>query len=184
MAEVTIRNTVLMALFAAIMAVLGAFPNIPVPGIPAPITAQSLGVMLAGGILGARYGALSLILFLILVAAGLPLLSGARGGFAVFFGATAGFLFGWVIAAFVIGLLIEKFWNRLNYFSAFLACIIGGIIILYAIGIPWVAYAAKIPLGKAFWGSVAYIPGDLIKAAIASVVIVAVAKSYPIIQSK
>jgi len=179
----TTRDIVLIALFAAIMAVLGVFPPITLPLIGVPITAQSLGVMLAGGILGARRGALAMVLFLVLVAVGLPLLSGGRGGFAVFLGPSGGFLVGWIVAAFVVGLTIERLWTRLGHVNAFIACVFGGIIVLYAIGIPWIAFAAEISIVQAFVGSMPFIPGDLIKAVIASAVIVTVARSYPIIAS-
>jgi biotin transport system substrate-specific component len=168
---------------ASIMAVLGIFPPITLPIVAVPITAQSLGVMLAGGVLGARRGALSIVLFLVLVAVGLPLLSGGRGGFAVFLGPSGGFLLGWIVAAFAIGVLVEKFWEKLNYINAFIACVSGGIILLYVIGIPWVAVAAKISLSQAFFGSMPFVPGDIVKAIIASGVIVTVAKSYPVIKS-
>lgn len=182
MTPTSTRDIVLIALFAAIMAVLGVFPPITLPVVAVPITAQSLGVMLAGGVLGAKRGALSIVLFLVLVAVGLPLLSGGRGGFAVFVGPSGGFLIGWIIAAFAIGSMIEKFWDKINYFNAFLACVAGGIVLLYAIGIPWVAVAAKITFSQAFFGSMPFVPGDIIKAIIASGVIVTVAKSYPIIK--
>ncbi|MEL6321465.1 MAG: biotin transporter BioY, partial [Cyanobacteria bacterium J06626_14] len=74
----TTRDLVYIAVFAALVAALGLIPPIPLPFIPVPITAQSLGVMLAGAILGARRGACALLLFLVLVAIGFPLLSGGR----------------------------------------------------------------------------------------------------------
>ena len=110
----TTRDMVHIALFAAIMAALGLLPPIPVGFIPVPITAQSMGVMLAGSILGAKRGALAILLFLALVAVGLPLLSGGRGGLGVFFGPTAGFLLSWPVGAFVTGWLTERFWKRLS----------------------------------------------------------------------
>ncbi|MCA0042894.1 biotin transporter BioY [Celeribacter litoreus] len=177
----TTRDIVLIALFTALTAVLAVVPPITFPVLPVPITAQSLGVMLAGGILGAKRGALSLILLLVLVAIGLPLLAGGRGGFSVFFGATAGFLFGWVIAAFAIGWMTEKFWNGLSFVSATLICVAGGIVVMYAIGIPWITFSAGVPIGKAFIGSVTYIPGDIVKALIAAGVMVTVKRTYPII---
>ena len=125
------------------MAVLGVFPPITLPVVVVPITAQSLGIMLAGGVLGAKRGALAMVLFLVLVAVGLPLLSGGRGGFAVFLGPSGGFLLGWIVAAFAIGVLVEKFWEKLNYINAFIACVAGGIILLYIIGIPWVAVVQR-----------------------------------------
>ena len=184
MSSVSTRDIVLIALFAAIVAVLGVFPPITLPLVSVPITAQSLGVMLAGGVLGARRGALSMALFLVMMAVGLPLLSGGRGGFAVMLGPSGGFLVGWIVAAYAIGLLIERFWNKLDYLNAFFACTAGGILILYAIGIPWVAFAAKIPLSKAFIGSMPFVPGDLVKAIIAAGIIVTVARSYPIIKPR
>ena len=72
------RDLAYIALFAAITAVLGLLPAVPVPAVPVPITAQTLGVMLAGAVLGARRGFLALLLFLALVAIGLPLLAGGR----------------------------------------------------------------------------------------------------------
>ena len=74
------RDVVLIALFAAITAGLAIFPPLVLPVVGVPVTAQSLGPMLAGGVLGARRGGLSMLLFLALVAMGLPLLAGGRGG--------------------------------------------------------------------------------------------------------
>lgn len=177
----TTRDIVLIALFAALTAVLAIFPPISLPIVPVPITAQSLGIMLAGGILGAKRGALSIILLLVLVAIGLPLLSGGRGGLSVFFGPTAGFLIGWVVAAFAIGWMTEKLWDGLSFVSATLICVAGGIVIMYAIGIPWITFSAGVPIGKAFTGSVPFVPGDIIKALIAAAVMVTVKRTYPII---
>ncbi|MDX1736829.1 MAG: biotin transporter BioY [Alphaproteobacteria bacterium] len=176
-----IKSSVFIALFAAITAVFGIFPPIQIPALGVPITAQSLAVMLAGGILGARRGALSITLFLLLVAVGLPLLAGGRGGLGIFQGPSGGFLIGWIFGAAMTGYLVEKLWNDLNLVTAFIAASIGGILIVYLIGVPWVAYAAGISLTKALIGSSAYIPGDLIKALIAAFVILTVKKSYPVI---
>ena len=177
----TTRDIVLIALFAALMAVLAIFPPLTVPAIGVPITAQSIGPMLAGGIIGARRGGLSMLLFLALVAVGLPLLSGGRGGIGVFAGPTVGFLFGWVAAAVIIGWLTERAYRKLNFVTAFGICVLGGVGVLYAIGIPVIALVAKIPLWTAFTGSAAFIPGDLIKSGFAAAIIVAVRRAYPMI---
>lgn len=177
------RDVVFIALFAAIVAALAIFPPITLPVVGVPITAQSLGVMLAGGVLGTVRGGLALMLFLALVAIGLPLLSGGRGGFGVFLGPSGGFLIGWIVAAFAIGYMTEKLWDRLTYAVALAICFAGGIVILYAIGVPWVAFAAEITLGAALTGSLPFIPGDIVKCLIAAAVIVVVKRSYPIIAS-
>ena len=70
---------------------------------PVPITLQTIGVLLAGGILGARLGAISQIVFLLLVATGLPLLSGGRGGIGVFVGPSAGYLLSYPLTHFALG---------------------------------------------------------------------------------
>lgn len=171
-----------VALFAALTAALALLPKITVPiAAGVPITAQTLGVMLAGGVLGARRGALSMALFLVLVAIGLPLLAGGRGGLGVFAGPSAGFLIGWIIGAFITGWLVERFWNRLNFSFAAIACITGGIIGVYLPGIPWLSYTTDLTLGQAAIGSAAFIPGDLIKAVLASAIVVTVKRSYPLV---
>ena len=176
------RDLAYIALFAAIVAVLGLLPPVPVPGIPVPITAQTLGVMLAGSVLGAKRGGLALLLFLAVVALGAPVLSGGRGGLGVFVGPTAGYLYSWPIAAFVIGLLTQLFWRRFNVAWAMVANLVGGVVVIYAIGVPFTSVYADVPLWASFTGSFAFIPGDVVKAVAASIVAVAVRKAYPVIE--
>jgi len=175
------RDIVFISLFAAITAGLAVFPPITLPVVGVPITVQNIGPMLAGGVLGAKRGSLSTVLFLLLVAIGLPLLPAGRGGFGVFLGPTGGYLIGWIFTAFVVGCLIEVFWHQLNYLNAFLALVLGGIVVLYAIGIPWSAFVAQISIWTAFVGSLLFFVGDFIKCLLVAVVIVIVKKSYPII---
>ena len=176
------KDLAYVALFAAITAVLGLMPAIPVPAVPVPITAQTLGVMLAGAVLGAKRGFLALLLFLVLVAVGLPLLAGGRGGLAVFAGPSAGFLFAWPLGAFVTGLLTEALWRRFNLGWALVATLVGGIAVIYAIGIPVLAVVSGTSLATALTGSLVFVPGDLVKAVIAAVVAVAVRRAYPVIE--
>ena len=96
----TTRDIVLSALFTAIIIVLGFIPPVPIPLLPVPITAQSMGVMLAGCIIGAKRGAAAYALLVLLVAVGLPVLSGGRGGLNVLMGPTGGYIFGWIIGTF------------------------------------------------------------------------------------
>lgn len=175
------RDLSYIALFGAITAVLGLMPAVPVPAVPVPITAQTLGVMLAGAVLGARRGFLALLLFLVLVAVGLPVLAGGRGGLSVFAGPSAGFLLAWPLGAFVTGLLTEAFWRRFNLAWALLATLVGGIVVIYAIGIPVISVFSDVPLGIAFTGSLIFLPGDVVKAVVAAVIAVAVRRAYPAI---
>lgn len=180
----TVRDIALVSLFAAIMAVLGLMPKIEIVLIPVPITAQLLGVMLAGSILGAKRGAMSMILFLMLVAAGLPLLAGGRGGLGVFAGPSAGFLLAYPLSAFVIGWLVERNWARLNFVKLLLINILGGIVLLYAIGIPVITLVTGVQLASAALGSLLFVPGDLLKAVLAASAGIYVKRGYPLIHDR
>ncbi|BFD45977.1 MAG: biotin transporter BioY [Rickettsia endosymbiont of Sergentomyia squamirostris] len=176
------QDIVCIALFAAITAALGIIPGIVISVIGVPISVQSLGVMLSGSILGAKRGALSQILFLGIVSLGLPVLAGGHGGLGPILGPSGGFLLGWPIATFVIGFLFKKSWSNLTNISAFIYIIIGGILIMYTIGILWLNIIINIPINQAFIGSMIFIPGDIIKAIIATTIAMVVKRSYPIIQ--
>lgn len=173
----TAKDTVLIAVFAALTAALGLLPPLPVPLIPVPVTAQTFGLMLAGCLIGARRAALSMLLLLVLVAIGLPLLSGGRGGLGVFVGPSAGFLFGWPLAALAIGFLTSHF--RKSWVGLFAANLLGGIVVLYCCGIPVIAVVSEVPISTAALGALAFIPGDIVKAALAAFTASAVRRAYP-----
>ncbi|MBD7980877.1 biotin transporter BioY [Oerskovia sp. Sa2CUA9] len=143
-----------------------------------PITLQTLGVMLAGALLGAWRGALAMLTFLALVAAGLPLLSGGRGGPAVFVGPSVGYLIGFVAGAAVVGLIVERF-RTLTFWRVLVASVVGGMLVMYALGIPLQALVTGFPLQTVATGSLMYLPGDLLKAVIAASVTVGVVRAYP-----
>ncbi|MCI4665947.1 MAG: biotin transporter BioY [Neomegalonema sp.] len=178
------KDVVYVALFCALTAALGLLPMVNVPLVNVPITAQTFGVMLAGGVLGATRGGLSQALFIGLVAAGLPLLAGGRGGLGILAGPTGGFLLGFAVGGYVTGFLIQGFWARLNALGAFTACVLGGVVAVYLIGIPWMIFVAGFPAEKALIGAGAFVPGDLIKAALATPVILAVKRAYPLIAAQ
>lgn len=174
------RAIVRIALFAAVMAVLGLLPRFDVPlagGVP--ITAQTLGVMLAGVILGARHGALAVVLFLFVVALGAPLLAGGRGGLGVFFGPSVGFLVGWIGGAYASGWLIRRLSSLPAFPAALLAAIGGGILVVYSFGVPVLAWKADLGLVQALAGSLAFLPGDLLKAVATAFVYAAARRSTP-----
>jgi len=179
-----IQDVAYIALFAALTAVLGLIPRIDLGFVPVPITAQSLGPMLAGSILGARRGALSQVLFVLLVAVGLPLLAGGRGGLGVFASPSAGFVIAFPLAAALIGLATERVWSRLGFLSAFAINIVGGIGIVYAIGIAGLALIAGLSLRDAGAASIVFLPGDLLKAALAASVAIFVKRGYPVIETR
>jgi len=173
------RDLALVASFAALIAVLGLPGSISVFGSAVPITLQSMGVMLAGSILGWKRGALSVLVLLVLVAAGLPLLAGGRGGLAVFFGPSAGYLIGFVLGAAVIGWLVQKRLPAYPLWWGGLANVVGGIGVVYLVGIPVLAAATSTSLWLAATGSLVFLPGDALKVVIATAVASAVHRGYP-----
>ncbi|WP_078551835.1 biotin transporter BioY [Bacillus alkalicellulosilyticus] len=179
-----LQNMMYASLFVAVIAALGILPQIILPFSPVPITAQSLGVMLAGAVLGARYGGLSLVIFVLLVGFGAPLLAGGRGGFSVLIGPGAGYILSWPIAAFLIGFLVEKYWHKLNLVKLIAFNILGGIVLVYACGITYLSFVTELSWAAAAITNLAYIPGDLIKVTIASIVALQIKKAYPLIKKE
>lgn len=171
------RSLTHIALFAALIAVLGLIPRIDLAA-GVPITAQSLGIMLCGTVLGARRGALAVLLFLALVAAGLPLLSGGRGGLGVFAGPSAGFLVGFPIAAFVAGWVMERT-TLAPGIAAGAASVIGGIGVLYVFGIAGMAITLDKTLSEAAFLGMAFLPGDVLKAVLAGLITQSLARMRP-----
>lgn len=168
-----------MAIFAAIIAVMGLVPALPIPGMPVPITLQTLGVMLAGSILGARKGAASVLLFLLLVAIGLPLLSGGRGGLGVFTTPSVGFLVAWPIAALVIGLMVERAGAPYRLWWGIFANVVGGIVVMYAFGLAGIMIVGGLTFPAALAATAVFIPGDIVKAVLAALIAKPVHAAYP-----
>jgi biotin transport system substrate-specific component len=177
-----IKTMMRVPAFAALVAALGLLPPIPVPLIPVPITAQTLGVMLAGLLLGPRAGATALLVFVAMVALGFPLLAGGRGGLGVFAGPGAGFVIAWPLAAAVTGLFAVRSWPRYTAWRGAAHAMIGGIGATYAVGVPWMAAVAKLSLAQAALGSAVFLPGDIAKAILAGIVAGLVRRSYPALQ--
>ena len=175
----TSRDLALIATFAGVVAALGLVPAFVPPGFTVPVTAQSLGVMLAGAVLGARRGFLSVALLLVLVAVGLPLLAGPRGGLGVFATPSVGFLLCWPVAAFVVGWLTERGGAPYRLAWGIMANVIGGIVVLYAAGIVGIALVAGISIQAAVVSTWIFIPGDLVKVVVAALVARGVHAAYP-----
>ncbi|MGP3965018.1 biotin transporter BioY [Nonomuraea sp. 3N208] len=168
-----------VAVFAALIAVLGLPGSFNVFGNPVPITLQTLGVMLAGAILGTWRAALAVAVLLVLVAAGLPLLSGGRGGLGVFAGPSAGYLIGWIPGAALTGWLVERAGRNPGIVQLVLACLAGGVGVIYLFGIPVQAMVTGASLGTTAALAIAFLPGDLIKAALAASVVRGTQRAYP-----
>ena|SRR5699024_3166014 len=178
-----LRNMIFMSLFAAIVAVLGFFPPIPLPFLPVPITLQTLGVMLTGGILGAKRGGITMFLFITLVAIGAPLLSGGRGGLGVVFGPTGGYIFSFPIVAFLIGFFTEKILHQLKLWKMALIQIVFGVLVINVCGITYLSFIAETPWLATATSALVFLPGDIIKAIVASIITIKLIQTYPLIET-
>ncbi len=101
----SLRKKMLVSLFAALLCV-SSYVVIPIG--PVPVTMQVLFVLLAGAILGAEMGALSVVIWIMLGAFGLPVFAGGKAGPMVLFGPTGGYLLGFVICAWIVGMLTRN----------------------------------------------------------------------------
>lgn len=173
------RSLAQIATFAGIIAVLGLIPAVAPFGNAVPITAQSLGIMLAGAVLGGRRGALAVLVLLALVALGLPLLAGGRGGLGVFAGPSVGYLVGFPIAAFVIGAMTNAMGSPYRIVPAVGINILGGVLLLNLLGVIGMVLRADLGVGPALIAAAPFVPGDVIKAVICAFVAKGVHSAYP-----
>ncbi len=151
------------SLFLALCAQL----SFHLPFTPVPVTLQTLAVLLTGAALGSKRGGLAMIAYLIEGAAGLPFFGNGTGGLVHLIGVTGGYLWAFPVAAFVVGLLCERGLDRRILTSAF--AMLPGTLIIYAIGVSWLAIFLHISFAKALsFGLVPFIPGDLLKLVIAA----------------
>ena len=166
----TTKHLVYTALMTAIICILGIVPSVPLPFMPVPIVLQNIGIFLAGIILGRKLGTTSVIVFLLLVATGLPVLSGGRGGIGVFAGPSAGFLFLYPVVAYFIGIIRDAYLHKINFLVIFIATLVIGVLGLDILGTIIMGFIIHIPISKAFILSFSFMPGDIIKAIIASLI--------------
>jgi biotin transport system substrate-specific component len=162
-----VRDAILVT-GAALLTALLAQVSIPVAGSPVPITGQTLAVVVTAAALGPARGLAGQGLYLLLGAIGLPFYSGASGGLQVVFGATGGYLIGFLPAAYLIGLAARQGQDR--RISRALPLFALGQLVIFAIGVPWLAAVAHLSAAEAISaGFTPFIAGGIVKAAIAGV---------------
>jgi len=175
--KLTVKDMVLCALFAALISI-GALGSIPLPG-GIPFSIQPLLAMLAGAVLGSRRGAISMTLYMFMGLVGLPVFSNGVGGIGYVLTPSFGYIIGFIVCAFVTGLIVEK--SRANDFK--LGLIVApfvGLMVDYIIGVPYLYMIFNIVMGKAIdvntalaYGFFPFILLDLVKAALVVVVLFA-----------
>lgn len=157
----------LIALGAAATAVSA---QLVIPASPVPFTFQTMAVLLVGATLGSVRGALSMLLYLAVGVLGVPVFSDARHGIEVVFGATGGFLLGFVAAAAVIGALAERKWS--SHVVKMFASYVISTAIVYAFGIPVlgaVAFSGDLSAAASLMSN--YLIWDALKAIAAALIL-------------
>lgn len=164
---VPVRSMALIALFAGLIVVL-TFVSVPLPFSPVPVTGQTLGVMMAGLILGPRLGAAAVGIYVFLGLVGLPVFSGGTGGVSALVGPTGGYIVGFAAGAWATGAAYRILRGRSA--AAFWAALIGGVLVVYIFGLPYLKWRLDLTWAKAFAvGALPFLPGDILKAFLAGV---------------
>ncbi|MEO6941628.1 MAG: biotin transporter BioY [Terrimesophilobacter sp.] len=156
-----------LVLIAAGAALVSIAAQVEVPLWPVPITGQTLAVLLVGSSLGALRGTLSLALYAVLGIVGLPIFSGAASGMSIVLGPTGGYIIGFVFAAAFTGWIAQRSWDRkiLRSILGFL----GGTVITFAIGLPWLAFTLGFNLQQTLEGGLyPFIVGGIVKMVLAA----------------
>ena len=152
----------------ALFIYLTARISIPVPGSPVPITGQTFGVLLVGGALGLRRGLIAVALYVLLGVVGLPFFAEGKGGLTVIWGATGGYLIGFIFAGAVVGRLAELGWDR--KIGGALGAMVVGSAVIYAIGLPWLKVVTGWTVEKTIAeGLTPFLVGDTVKIVLAAV---------------
>lgn len=157
-----------VSLLAALTAV-GAWIRIPLPFTDVPFTLQVFFVLLAGALLGPTLGALSQVVYILLGLVGLPVFAGGTSGLGVLFGQSGGYLIGFVIGAYLTGLIAERNRDRTPWLV--LAMLVG-VLFIYLFGALQLSLITRLTVGKVIAvGVLPFIGFDLIKAIVASVIV-------------
>ncbi|MBR0126818.1 MAG: biotin transporter BioY [Firmicutes bacterium] len=171
----------LCGLFAAVTAIC-SWISIPLGFTPVPVNLGTLAVFLTGGLLGKKYGPISLIVYTLAGAVGLPVFSGFRGGLSVLAGPTGGYIIGYIVAALIIGLIISGMTRRERTTGAAISiyafAMICGLAACYALGTAWFMISTHTPFAAAMVSCVIpFLPGDALKI-IAATILVRKLKKY------
>ncbi|MDY6966656.1 MAG: biotin transporter BioY [Halobacteriota archaeon] len=162
--ELDVIQKVALAITFACLTGLMAQMKIFLPFTPVPITGQVFAVLLAGVLLGRRYGGLSQVFYLGIGAAGVPWFADYSGGMAYLSGVTGGYIIGFIFAAFMIGEFTDRYVASRGLLPQFIL-MMGGVIIIYAIGTLHLALVLNVGISKAIMlGVVPFVPLDIAKA--------------------
>jgi biotin transport system substrate-specific component len=159
----SLMTEALLVFSGSIFIALSAYVYIPLSFTPVPITLQTYSVLTLASLMGSKRAPLSVVVYLMLGALGFPVLSEGRAGLEVMFGATGGYLLGFIFSSYMVGLLIEKGWDRSFLKALFTFCI--GQLLIFVPGLLWLGQFTgyETVLEKGFYP---FIIGGIVKAAL------------------
>jgi biotin transport system substrate-specific component len=184
---VSTTDLALIATFAALIAVCTIIGDFTVTGIGVPFTLQMFGIFLAGAALGAKRGALAVLLYLAVGTAGVPVFAEHHGGPSVWVGVTGGYLIAFPIAAFLIGLVASRVARKDPASFTVVVSIAAAIITVAVVGtLGTIGMSLKLDVSlKAAWGyATPFFVADIIKGVFAAVVAAAVHRAFPQLVAK
>jgi biotin transport system substrate-specific component len=159
-----VAREIVLVLGGVLLIALAAQVQIPLPFSPVPVTGQTFAVLLLGALYGSKRGAATVLTYLVLGTVGFPVFAGGAAGAARLMGPTAGYLVGFIAAAFVVGALAERGWDRRPWTTA--GAMILGNLIIYAVGVAWLARFVGWDKVLAT-GVLPFLAGDALKIALA-----------------
>lgn len=177
----------LIATFAALIAVCAILPSFSVTGVGVPFTLQMFGIFLTAAVLGAKRGALAVLLYLAVGTAGVPIFSEGSGGPSVWVGVTAGYLIAFPIAAFVVGLVASRVARSNPAAFTIVVSIAAAIVTVGIVGVlGTIGMSIKLDVSlKVAWGyATPFFVADIIKGVVAAIVAAAVHRAFPQLAAK
>jgi biotin transport system substrate-specific component len=162
--QARVTDKLFLSLLGATIIGLSSLVRIYIPGTPVPITGQTFSVLLMGVLMGAETGALSSLWYILLGGCGIPWFTGAAG-WAVLVGPTAGYMFGFIPAAYFTGYCLDHY-KELRSFGGLLGImILADLLLIHLPGMLWLSYLTGIHSAGTILaiGSLPFIPGDLVK---------------------
>lgn len=155
------KDMVIVAMFAALIGVLSQI-SIPLPFSPVPITLQTFAVFLTGAVLGSRKGAVTLLVYVFLGLFGIPVFSQGKSGLPVLVGPTGGYIWGFILAVFIIGKIIEGT-NNISFLRCMGAMLLG-MVVIYIFGVGQLMLVLEVGFQEAFiMGALPYLPLEVVK---------------------
>lgn len=163
----SVRQLALIGLMTAVICVLGPLA-LSIPVSPVPISLGTLAIYFVVAVLGMKRGTVSVLIYILLGLVGVPVFAGFTAGPGKLFGPTGGYIIGFIFMALICGFFVDRFSNRIPFY---IFGMLLGTAVCYLFGTIWLGYQMELTFTKALMaGVIPYIPGDLVKLILATLI--------------